>query len=136
MNIYIDAEFNEFGGELISFAAVADNGREFYEVAHCANPKSWVAENVMPVLGRNPISLKDVKHGLSNFLSQYETIHIVADWPDDIKFFCELLIVGPGLRLDTPPLTLEIRRDIDSSKSEVPHNALHDARAIRLAALS
>ena len=32
MNIYIDCEFNGFGGKLISMALCADDGREFYEV--------------------------------------------------------------------------------------------------------
>jgi hypothetical protein len=55
---------------------------------------------------------------------------LVADWPEDIQHFCELLITGPGLRLDTPPLTIEIRRDLDAV-SALPHNALEDARAIK-----
>jgi hypothetical protein len=56
-------------------------------------------------------------------------VHLVADWPEDIQHFCEALITAPGLRIDTPPLTMEIRRDLDAV-SALPHNALEDARAI------
>jgi hypothetical protein len=34
------------------------------------------------------------------------------------------------MRINTPPLTMEIRRDLDAV-SEIPHNALADARAIK-----
>jgi hypothetical protein len=65
-----------------------------------------------------------------NWLSDPQLfMKIIADWPEDIKHFCDALITGPGLRLDTPPLTMEIRRDIDAV-SAVPHNALEDARGI------
>ena len=50
--------------------------------------------------------------------------------PEDIAHFCQSLIVGPGARINTPHLTMEIRRDLDAV-SEIPHNALSDARAIR-----
>jgi len=39
MRIYIDTEFNEFQGALISMALVAADGEEFYEVLACENPK-------------------------------------------------------------------------------------------------
>jgi len=32
--------------------------------------------------------------------------------------------------LNYPPITMESRRDLSSGDSKVPHNALHDARAI------
>ena len=129
MNIYIDCEFNEFRGELISMALVAENGREFYEVLPCASPGSWVAEHVMPILNKQPISQAAFSHKLYRFLSRFPSIHIVADWPEDIAHFCQALITGPGERIDTPPLTMEVRRDLDAD-SALPHNALEDARAI------
>jgi len=130
MNLYIDTEFNEFGGSLISMALVSECGREFYEVLHCAEPGEWVAEHVMPILGKAPITGSQLQAKLQNFLRQFEAIHVIADWPEDIQHFCHALITGPGMRLDTPPLTLEIRRDLDA-ESALPHNALADARGIR-----
>ena len=135
MRIYIDVEFNEFGGDLISMALVDQNGREWYEVLECADPKPWVTQHVIPVLGKPPVSKTYFQHSMADFLSGYMQVHLVADWPDDIKHFCEMLITGPGERLNTPRLSMEIRRDIDSSKAEIQHNALSDARAIRLADL-
>lgn len=129
MRIWIDTEFNEFRGKLISMALVAEDGSEFYEVVGCDNPGSWVAENVMPILNKNPIPIDEFWFNLAMFLHPYDSIHIIADWPEDIKHFCEALITGPGMRLDTPPLTMEIRRDLDAV-SALPHNALEDARAI------
>lgn len=130
MRIWIDTEFNEYKGDLISMALVAEDGREWYEVRHCKNPGDWVAEHVMPILGKEPISLLAIQVGLLRFLAQFDAVHLVADWPEDIAHFCNLLITGPGIRIDTPPLTMEIRRDLDAV-SELPHNALEDARAIR-----
>lgn len=132
MNIFIDVEFNEFGGELISMALVAGDDI-FYEVLYCAEPKSWVKEHVMPVLEKKPITKELFQTRLAAYLNDFQTIHIIADWPDDIKYFCDTLITSPGERLNTPPLTMEIRRDIDSSKSTTPHNALADAIAIQIA---
>jgi len=130
MRIYIDTEFNEFQGALISMALVAADGEEFYEVLACENPKSWVAKNVMPFLEKEPVSIHEFQHTLQLFLYQYTNIQLISDWPDDIKHFCEALIVGPGVCLNYPPITMESRRDLSSGDSKVPHNALHDARAI------
>ena len=135
LKIYIDCEFNEFRGALISMALVDENGREFYEVLPCANPGPWVAENVMPILGKAPIPFGMFQLALCQWLCTYDAIHVIADWPEDITHFCQSLICGPGLRINTPPLTMEIRRDLDAV-SELPHNALADARAIRRLAMA
>jgi hypothetical protein len=135
MRIWIDTEFNEFKGDLISIGMVADDGREFYEVTYCPVPGDWVAANVIPILQKQPIPILFIQAEMARFLSRYpDGVHIVADWPEDIKHFCELLITGPGMRLDTPPLTMEVIR-IDG-ESELPHNALADARGIRAAHLA
>lgn len=130
MNIYIDTEFNDFEGKLISMALVAADGEEFYEVLECKDPSSWVAENVMPYLEKEPVTMEIFQEKLQDFIYQYEHIHIIADWPEDIKHFCESLITGPGLCLNYPKLTMESCRFLSSAASKVPHNALHDARAV------
>ena len=129
MRLFIDCEFNEFRGELISMALVSEDGGEWYEVLPCAEPGSWVAEHVIPLLGQEAVSLPELQASLHTWLAQFDTVHIVADWPEDIAHFCETLITGPGMRLDTPPLTFEVLR-VDSV-SLLPHNALADARALR-----
>jgi hypothetical protein len=130
MRIWIDTEFNEYRGALISMALVAEDGRQWYEVLGCANPGPWVAANVMPILMKAPIPEKRMKQSLENWLAEYKAVHIVADWPEDIAHFCNFLITGPGFRLATPALTMEVRRDLDA-QSAVPHNALADALAMR-----
>lgn len=130
MRIWLDCEFNEFGGQLISMALVAEDGCNWYYSLPCTNPGPWVAEHVMPVLKSQPVDRRNFTLLLERWLSQFGSIHVVADWPEDISYFCQSLIVGPGLRIDTPPLTMEIRRDLDLIPSETPHNALYDAWAI------
>lgn len=129
MKLFIDCEFNSFKGELISMALVDEQGVFFYEVLPCADPHPWVAEHVMPILEKKPITLAKLQFRLMAFLSHYDSVHLIADWPEDIQHFCETLITGPGERLNTPPLTMEIRRDLDCV-SHIPHNALADAFAI------
>lgn len=129
MRLFLDCEFNELQGDLISMALVDENGREWYEVVPCENPGAWVAVNVMPILGRGPVSVPLMQASLSAWLSMYDSVHVVADWPEDIAHFCKALITGPGMRINTPALTMEVLR-IDAT-SDMPHNALADARGIR-----
>jgi hypothetical protein len=134
MRIFIDCEFNDFEGDLISMALVSEDGREWYEVVPCDFPTDWVVIHIMPILNKTPVSISNMQRSLASWLSQFETLHVVADWPEDIKHFCNALITGPGTDLDIPPLTMEILKIIDAV-SELPHNALADARGIRKAIL-
>jgi len=129
-NLYIDCEFNSFQGELISMALVSECGKEWYEVARCDQPyHAWVAEHVVPLLDKSPIAPIHLTESLQMFLAQFDAVHIVADWPEDIAYFCNALIIGAGQRINTPPLTLEVRRD--DCPSKLPHNALADARGLK-----
>lgn len=139
MKLWLDTEFNGHRGELISIGLVDENGLEFYEVVHFyERPDPWVAEHVLPVLQSADATSKNVlRFQLWSFLAPYASVHIIADWPADIQHFCDLMLYDePGERMPTPPITFEIRRDIDSSQSLVPHNAIADARALRLAYLA
>lgn len=134
MRIWIDTEFNAFGGSLISLALVAEDGSEFYETLALPEGETydpWVDENVVPHLNKNPISRESFQKALRNYILKWESVHIVADWPDDIRYFCESLITGPGQAINTPlKLTMQIDRELNSARSAIPHNALEDARAI------
>jgi hypothetical protein len=133
--IFIDCEFNEFGGDLISMALVAESGQEFYEVLNLENDEkygSWVFANVVPWLDKEPIDKQLFQQRLWQFINQWEEVHIIADWPDDIKYFCTSLITGPGMAINTPlKLTMQIDRELTTDTSKIPHNALEDARAIK-----
>ena len=128
--LYIDTEFNSYRGALISMGLVAETGAFWYRALHCPTPDPRVAEHVMPVLATEPVGLNRFQKGLEEFLATFDSVHIVADWPEDIQHFCWALITGPGTRINTPPLTMEVRRDIDSATSAIPHNALADAVAV------
>ncbi|HSM99891.1 MAG TPA: hypothetical protein VLS52_02650 [Rudaea sp.] len=135
MRLFLDCEYNGFGGELISMAIVAEDGREWYEVVMCEKPGDWVAEHVMPILGKRALPDKAMlTSSLFMFLRQFDSIHVMADWPEDVAHFCVALITDAGLRIDTPPLTMEVLRI--EAFSELPHNALADARGMREAVLA
>ena len=59
---------------------------------------------------------------------------IVADWPEDLAQFAMLLVTGPGqmVAVAAAHLRLEPLTNFSTAaNSAVPHNALHDARALR-----
>lgn len=130
MKIFIDTEFNEWQGQLISMALVDEDGEEFYEVLECPNPGPWVAKHVMPILNKAPITKELFMWKLTNFLGQYKSIELYADWPDDIKYFCDTLITGPGEMVNLGYFTCVVDRQLSARGSKIPHNALEDARAI------
>lgn len=134
MRIFIDCEWNDYQGPLISMALCAEDGREFYEVLGCADPKPWVAENVMPILEKPPVSIAEFHRKLLEFLLQFDAVHVIADWPEDIAHFCRALIVCAGQCLPVSGFTAEVAKIDETSK--LPHNALWDARAIREAYLA
>ena len=127
MKLFLDCEFNGFGGELISMALVDEEGHSFYEVLDCPQPVAWVAENVMPILAQAPISLTEFQNKLSLFLNEYDEIHVIADWAEDLSLFTRSLIISEGRAIRTPPLTMELWTGEMCFSSEIPHNALSDA---------
>jgi hypothetical protein len=135
MKLFIDCEFNGFDGELISTALVSENDDEFYEVLHLPNNAcydEWVSYNVVPYLNKQPILYSQFQEKLREFINRWPSIEVIADWPDDIKYFCYSLITGPGKAMATPlDLTLRIDRELSSARSAIPHNALEDAKAIK-----
>lgn len=137
MKLWLDCEFNGYRGELISLALVAEDGSSLYKVLELPERVDpWVAEHVIPVLGKGyiPVERWQAQNAVEAYLAKFETVHIVTDWPDDVRYFCELMLTGPGRRIDTPPLTFEVVR-LDG-ESDTPHNALADARGLRNAYLA
>lgn len=136
MRLFLDTEFNGFNGELISIALVAEDGQYLYEVIeHDNNYQPWVAEHVVPFLGKHPITRGRLQDKLQIFLRQFvDGITITADWPEDIKHFCDLLIDVPGQMIDCPIFIAEMDRSLAPATvhSKQPHNALEDARALQL----
>jgi hypothetical protein len=134
MRLFLDTEFNGFQGSLISMALVPEDKTkpEFYKELHITEQlHPWVRENVVPHLILPPIGYGEFQNALANYLWNVGESIIIADWPDDIRYFCESLITGPGQMIN---LMNNVKFELDFGieyESLVPHNALHDARAIR-----
>lgn len=142
MRYFLDTEFNGFGGALLSLALVPDDGEEFYVTVDPPGALNrWVERHVVPFLDMVPVSLKaprQTPHGAATLLSAYLAMdpdpEIVADWPEDIAQFCNLLMTGPGRMVPIPPIRFRLvplQGFSTAANSAVPHNALHDARALR-----
>lgn len=138
VRIAIDGEWNSFGGEFLSFAMVADDGEEFYvefETPRDIDYHPWVIENVLPHMSTRKFNRSESQYLLQRFLNQYHEVEIIADWPEDIERLCGLMIVGPGMKIQTPPVMTFRIMSLDS-ESKKPHHALYDARGIMECILS
>ena len=142
MRYFLDTEFNGFGGALLSLALVPEDGTEFYATLACDDDVlPWVERNVMPYLDHVPVGLvsprvsrRDAAAELSHYLAVDPAPVIVADWPEDISQFCNLLMTGPGEMVPVPATTFQLvplGGFSTAANSAVPHNALHDARALK-----
>lgn len=154
MDYFLDTEFNSYGGKLISLGLVRQDGKGLYLVyPRLPTYTPWVNRNVMPHLfnlpaGVYPVeatwsdsmhrSLATVANAtgplLQEFFKDDPAPHVITDWPDDIKYFCEELIIGPGLMINIPRISFEVKR-IDAwpfaMEGAQQHNAYWDALALK-----
>lgn len=132
---FIDTEYNETGGDLLSMALVDVEGDEFYEVIERPGIvlTDWVKAHVEPVFQRIPITYTDFQDKLFTFLSPYSVtgFTVMADHPADLKYFCESLVVFGGVTFNFDSFNLICHAELGNYKSEIPHNALADAEAIK-----
>lgn len=145
MRYYLDCEFDGFGGKLMSLALVREDGAAIYLIYEGAEDVSdpWVRENVVPLLRSIPehrrhcmclkVTQKTGAYLISEFLAGDSGPYIVADWPDDISYFCKAVITAPGFMSRIQSLRFEMVR-VDSYptdiKGAIQHNALWDALAL------
>lgn len=139
MKYFLDTEFNGYRGELISLALIRDDGAELYLANKTRSeiPDKWVALNVDPIIDAiQPIWIERESFGnvIAGFLKHDPLPHIISDWPDDIRYFCECLITAPGEIVNIPTVRFDVER-VDAYPTElvgaVQHNALWDARALK-----
>jgi hypothetical protein len=139
--LFIDTEFNGFGGRLLSMAIVCDD-YEFYEVLEIGDEvvDPWVEEHVVPGFNKTPISVASFFEKLYAFLFKASRegsadLNIVADWPTDLVHFLEAITIGTGQAMKiSPKIILTLDATVGGSYvSKVPHNALEDARALKKA---
>lgn len=142
MRYFLDTEYNGIGGALLSLALVPDDGEDLYLTFKTDEPPlDWVEKHVIPYLDMVPeqlgcprLSRSDGVDALEQYLRNDDDPVIVADWPEDVAQFCNLLITGPGDMVELRHLTfrlLPLSNFSTAANSRVPHNALHDARALR-----
>jgi len=143
MRYFLDCEYNGFAGALLSLALVPEDGsEEIYLTFECAGPiDPWVERNVLPFLRQVPDALllpvmgrEQAAHAIAMYLDHDPEPEILADWPTDIELLCGLLTFAPGQMVAVPELRfrlLSVGSFSPAENSAVPHNALHDARALR-----
>lgn len=131
MKLFIDCEWNGFRGDLISMAIVDEDGDSFYEVLDCPNPCEWVEKHVTPVLNKAPVERSYFEEELRHFLSQYDDIVLIADWPEDIAHFCQVIVTEPLKHIGLSRMDFVVNQSLFAAISAIPHNALADAEAIR-----
>ena len=142
MRYFLDTEYNGWGGALLSLALVPDDGEELYLTLDWDGAlEPWVERHVVPYLDTVPdaltsprLSRVDGARTLAHYLAGDPAPLIVADWPEDIAQFNMLQLTGPGAMVEVPPLAfklVELSGFSTAANSKVPHNALHDARALR-----
>lgn len=131
--LYLDTEFNGFGGELISIAMCSSTSKEeLYAVRHLpANVNCWVRENVVPLLVADAEPDHLIRERVYSYLCRHQGHIIIADWPEDFTHLLSLLCEPNGFQRHVPGglrLHLIQQTAIDP---KLPHNALSDARALR-----
>jgi hypothetical protein len=130
------------GGALLSLALVPDDGDELYLTFQTDEPiNDWVQRHVVPYLDMVPeqlscprLSRADAAHALERYLRHDREPLIFADWPEDVAQFCNLMITGEGDMVELRHTVFQLDPMANFStaaNSKVPHNALHDARALR-----
>ncbi len=131
---FIDCEFNGGHGELISMAIVSEDGqRVFYEVVEHKQPTvDWVEENVIPILNKPPVSSSVFKERLKKFLDAFPKLTLIADHAADLFYFTQQIVGAEGWMMVEYQLDLRVDPSISAKKSTILHNALEDAKALRL----
>lgn len=141
MRYFIDCEFDGFRGPLISMALIREDGRSLYFVMFDAEEAAdeWVRDNVVPILMDAPeapyrLDRAGAASAIAGFVGGDEGPHFVADWPDDLRHLCDLIVFEGGEMAPLPSFTMEVKR-IDayptSLENAVRHNAWWDALALR-----
>lgn len=148
MRYFLDCEFDGFRGPLISMALVRDDGRSLYFIIDGAEDEAkdpWVITNVLPILRDSPeapyvLDRATAALAVTGYMDGDEAPHIIADWPADLRYFCDLIEFEGGQMAPLPSFTMEVRRidayptTLDRTATgpvSVQHCAWWDALALR-----
>ncbi len=81
-----------------------------------------------------PLSYDELQRSFANYLSADPEPVLIADWPEDIVHAARLIVTNDGRRLIVSAVRFELAEVVNFSTAElshVPHNAYHDAVALR-----
>lgn len=110
---------------------ISDSGSEFYEVIKLEEAiEPWVKEHVVPFLGKEGISFAEFRSRLHDYLAQFKNPTVVVDWYTDAVHFFEAFQGRDHSESLEYPCVLQLV-SLDDLGSDIPHNALSDAKAIR-----
>jgi len=126
----------------MALALVREDAASLYLLYEVEGPlEAWVERNIAPKLlslpADVPVHRVDQVQGaraIAAFLAGDHDPKVIADWPDDIRLFCQALMLGPGSSVLFEHIAFEILRvepyptDLDGA---VEHNAWWDALALR-----
>lgn len=145
MKYYLDTEFNEHGGKLISLALVPEAPRVPLYLMNDdkVNATPWVLDNVFLNIMKGPVHPLALPHAnyfglhIVDYLRPDDHPIIIADSPVDIARFCQALstdINGAWASAHYPRMTFEVH-NVDcyptTLAGAVQHNALWDAMALK-----
>lgn len=134
--LFLDTEFNGFGGELLSLALVGVDGKEFYvelELPTGEDIHPWVSEHVLPQMIGLPLPRNAASAQMQRFLRQYSSVEVIADWPADFVYFFDMMMHDSYEKTLMMPVKTFLAAPPSEPVPEQPHNALSDARALRAA---
>lgn len=144
MNYTCDTEFNGFGGGLISLALYREDGESLYLIYDLKEKLDpWVAENVIPILNADLPENTGKRHLIDDWNVGADLIadffgtdldpYVVVDWPDDMKYFCQAIMKGPGYMANIKRVIFDVVRvnayPTDNTKA-VRHNSWWDAKVL------
>ena len=118
----------------IALVPESEGALSFYGAVECRDPTPWVAEHVLPKLDIAPISYAELQWAFADYLAADPEPVLVADWPEDIVHAARLIVTDDGRRLIVSAVRFELAEVVSFSTAElshVPHNAWHDAVALR-----
>lgn len=142
MKYYIDAEFNGFGGQLLSFAIVREDNefRHFVFGIRDSEVEPWVRDNVMPHRFAAPLTHPNgsttyaAGRDLAAFIRPDDDAHIHFDWPEDAIHFLSLITIGGGNMFATGNFALHFEK-VDMDKLTLPgairHNPYWDSMLLK-----
>lgn len=132
MKLFLDTEFNGFGGELLSMALVDEGGSFFYgRVLNTQPIHPWVAEHVITKMEIEPVDEAAFRADLHRFLRGYRNPEIVADWHADFMHFFDAFHGADYTQSLDWSCTTRLLSGASDIQPENPHNALSDAIALR-----